>query len=34
MYGVSFDDVVRINNLADPNHIEVGDQLIIPIADS
>jgi LysM repeat protein len=34
MYDVSFDDVVGINNLTDPNHIEAGTQLIIPIADS
>jgi LysM repeat protein len=34
MYDVSFADVVRVNDLTDPNHIEAGTQLIIPIADS
>lgn len=30
-YGVALADVVRINGLADPNHIEVGDRLIMPV---
>jgi predicted small lipoprotein YifL len=30
-YNVSLADVVRINKLADPNHIEVGMQLIMPV---
>ena len=34
MYGVSLKDVMFINSIADANHIEVGDALVIPIGGS
>ena len=30
-YGVSVEDLARINNIRNPNHIEVGDALTIPL---
>lgn len=29
-FDVSVDDLARVNNISDPDHIEVGQQLIIP----
>ena len=30
LFGVSVDDIVRANNIADPNSLQVGQELVIP----